>query len=225
MYCILLSVPLELNIQNNCQPHVGSLHCNHISFALIHGAIRMILMALCNTAISPWLMALQLSLPFTKPSNISKFHQCCHILHSLCHRSWRYVVWTPCWGWPSGGCTWRSREGCSSADACTRGYAWPAHQTRRWDRYPRQTPSWCKQPASSCSPAMKQDSQSLVVQWNLSVTTTFMITFIACDLFSNVFQWRLKVPIYSCQTFLPSGAHLGGPWPPRWAPEGREVSH
>ena len=25
--------------------------------------------------------------------------------------------------------------------------------------------------------------------------------------------------------FLPSGAHLGGPWPPRWAPQGREVSH
>ena len=24
---------------------------------------------------------------------------------------------------------------------------------------------------------------------------------------------------------LPSGAHLGGPWPPRWAPEGREVSY
>ena len=24
---------------------------------------------------------------------------------------------------------------------------------------------------------------------------------------------------------LPSGAHLGGPWPPRWAPDGREVSH
>ena len=25
--------------------------------------------------------------------------------------------------------------------------------------------------------------------------------------------------------FLPSGAHQGDPWPPRWAPEGREVSH
>ena len=25
--------------------------------------------------------------------------------------------------------------------------------------------------------------------------------------------------------FLPSAAYLGGPWPPRWAPEGREVSH
>ena len=24
---------------------------------------------------------------------------------------------------------------------------------------------------------------------------------------------------------MPSGAHLGGPWSPRWAPEGREVSH
>ena len=36
------------------------------------------------------------------------------------------------------------------------------------------------------------------VQWNLSVTTTSIIKIIACDLFSNVFQWRLKVPIYSC---------------------------
>ena len=36
------------------------------------------------------------------------------------------------------------------------------------------------------------------VQWNLSVTTTFIIKFITCDLFSNVFKWRLKVPIYSC---------------------------
>ena len=25
------------------------------------------------------------------------------------------------------------------------------------------------------------------IQWNLSVTTTFMIKFITCDLFSNVF--------------------------------------
>ena len=24
---------------------------------------------------------------------------------------------------------------------------------------------------------------------------------------------------------LPSGTHLGGPWPPRWAPEDKEVSH
>ena len=24
---------------------------------------------------------------------------------------------------------------------------------------------------------------------------------------------------------MPSGAHLGGPRPPKWAPEGREVSH
>ena len=30
------------------------------------------------------------------------------------------------------------------------------------------------------------------------------------------------VPIYFCWQLLPSGAHLGGPWPPRWAPEGRE---
>ena len=40
-----------------------------------------------------------------------------------------------------------------------------------------------------------------------------------------MFSWRLNVPIYSCQQFLPSGAHLGGPWSPRWAPEGRGVSH
>ena len=36
------------------------------------------------------------------------------------------------------------------------------------------------------------------VQWNLSVTTTSMIRFLTCDQFSNVFYWRLKVPIYSC---------------------------
>ena len=35
------------------------------------------------------------------------------------------------------------------------------------------------------------------LQWNLSITTT---------------QW---------DTSLPSGAHLGGQGPPRWAPEGR----
>ena len=35
------------------------------------------------------------------------------------------------------------------------------------------------------------------IQWNLSVTTTFIIKFITCDLFSNVFNWRLMVPIYS----------------------------
>ena len=36
------------------------------------------------------------------------------------------------------------------------------------------------------------------LQWNLSVTTTSIIKSITCDLFSNVFQWRLKVPFYSC---------------------------
>ena len=36
------------------------------------------------------------------------------------------------------------------------------------------------------------------VQWNLSVTTTSIIKFITCDLFSNVFLWWLKVPIFSC---------------------------
>ena len=35
------------------------------------------------------------------------------------------------------------------------------------------------------------------VQWNLSVTTTSIIKFISCDLFSNVFKWRPEVPIYS----------------------------
>ena len=37
----------------------------------------------------------------------------------------------------------------------------------------------------------------VIKEWNLSVTTTSIIKFITCDLFSNVFQWRLKVPIYS----------------------------
>ena len=59
---------------------------------------------------------------------------------------------------------------------------------------------------------------SSVIQWNLSVTTTSLIKTITCDLFSNVFWWRLKIPIYSW-------AHLVGPWPPRWAPAGRKVSH
>ena len=36
------------------------------------------------------------------------------------------------------------------------------------------------------------------VQWNLSVTITSIIKFITNDIFSNVFKWRLKVPIYSC---------------------------
>ena len=38
----------------------------------------------------------------------------------------------------------------------------------------------------------------LLIQWNLSVTTSSMIKFITCDLFGNVFQWWLKVPFYSC---------------------------
>ena len=62
------------------------------------------------------------------------------------------------------------------------------------------------------------------IQWNRSATTTSLIKFITCDSFSNVFYWRLKVPNYSFLQFLLSGAHLGGPWPSRWAPEGREVS-
>ena len=36
---------------------------------------------------------------------------------------------------------------------------------------------------------------------------------------------KTGVSFYSCLQFLPSGAHLGGQWPPRWAPEGREISH
>ena len=38
----------------------------------------------------------------------------------------------------------------------------------------------------------------ILIQWNLSVTTTSIMKIISCDLFSDVFQWRLKVPIYSC---------------------------
>ena len=38
----------------------------------------------------------------------------------------------------------------------------------------------------------------LPLQWNLSVTTTSITKLSTCDLFSNVFQWRLKVPFYSC---------------------------
>ena len=36
-------------------------------------------------------------------------------------------------------------------------------------------------------------------------------------------DWRYQFTL--AEQFLPSGAHLGGPWPPRWAPEGRELSH
>ena len=64
-----------------------------------------------------------------------------------------------------------------------------------------------------------------ILQWNLSVTTTSIIKSFTHDLFNNVFKWRLEVPICSCWQYLPSGAHLGGHWPPWWAPEGREVSH
>ena len=45
---------------------------------------------------------------------------------------------------------------------------------------------------------------------NLSVMTTSMIKFIICDLYRIVIQWRLKVPIYCCEQFLLSGAHLCG---------------
>ena len=32
-----------------------------------------------------------------------------------------------------------------------------------------------------------QDVAPFVIQWNLSVTTTFIIEYITCDVFSNVF--------------------------------------
>ena len=34
-------------------------------------------------------------------------------------------------------------------------------------------------------------------------------------------QWNLSITITQWDTYLPSGAHLGGQGPPRWAPEGR----
>ena len=37
-----------------------------------------------------------------------------------------------------------------------------------------------------------------ILQWNLSATTTSIMKSIACDLFSDVFNWRLKLPIYPC---------------------------
>ena len=40
--------------------------------------------------------------------------------------------------------------------------------------------------------------QYLRVQWNLFVTTTSILKSITCDLFSNMFEGGLKVPIYSC---------------------------
>ena len=36
------------------------------------------------------------------------------------------------------------------------------------------------------------------LQWNMSITTTSKIKFITCDLFSNVFWWRLNEPILTC---------------------------
>ena len=52
------------------------------------------------------------------------------------------------------------------------------------------------------------------------------------DLLNNkiYYLWFIQSCVYiktednNCLLSL-SGAHLGGPWPPRWAPEGREVSH
>ena len=37
----------------------------------------------------------------------------------------------------------------------------------------------------------------------------------------NIVQWNLSITTTWWDTFLPSAAHLGGHWPPRWAPEGR----
>ena len=34
-------------------------------------------------------------------------------------------------------------------------------------------------------------------------------------------QWNLSITTTLVDTYLPSGAHLGGQGPPRWAPEGR----
>ena len=64
----------------------------------------------------------------------------------------------------------------------------------------------------------------LLVQWNLSVTTTFIIEFITCDLFSNhgVFMKTegINLLLLTISAFWSSFR-----WPPRWVPEGREVSH
>ena len=37
----------------------------------------------------------------------------------------------------------------------------------------------------------------------------------------NMIQWNLSITTTQRTTSLPSGAHLGGQGPPRWAPEGR----
>ena len=49
-----------------------------------------------------------------------------------------------------------------------------------------------------CKPLIVLYIYHCKLQWNLSVTTTSLIELITCDLFSNVFWWRLKLPIYSC---------------------------
>ena len=41
-------------------------------------------------------------------------------------------------------------------------------------------------------------SDTWQMQWNLSVMTTSIIKSITWDLFSNVFYWRLEIPIYFC---------------------------
>ena len=38
----------------------------------------------------------------------------------------------------------------------------------------------------------------------------------------KLLQWNLSITTTEWDTSLPSGAHLGGPRPPRWATEGRK---
>ena len=42
----------------------------------------------------------------------------------------------------------------------------------------------------------KEPHRLLLVQWNLSVTTTSIIKYITCDLFSNVFNRKYKDYVY-----------------------------
>ena len=58
----------------------------------------------------------------------------------------------------------------------------------------------CKKGISKCCVAgdLWGHMHAWIIQWNLSATTTSVIKFITSDWFSNVFQWRLKAPIYSC---------------------------
>ena len=95
---------------------------------------------------------------------------------------------------------------------------------REWARLDPMVPVGCRTRWDYCL-WRQRAAENTKIQWNLSVTTTSITTFITFYLSSNVFWWKLKVPIYSCYQFLPSGAHLCGLWPLGLAPEGREVSH